>query len=81
MVNVLIELYFRHILHSSLLFHKRTFLKDYEEGRIPEFVTLSILALATVYVIIFHDIRAQANQVTEPCEKPNTMKMKQKLQM
>ncbi|EPE25839.1 Zn2/Cys6 DNA-binding protein [Glarea lozoyensis ATCC 20868] len=46
--DFLIELYFKHFSHSSLLFHKETFLGDFAAGRIADFVAMSVFALATV---------------------------------
>lgn len=45
----LIEVYFKHMYNSGLLFHEPTFLNDVEAGLVPTYVLLSIYATATMY--------------------------------
>jgi hypothetical protein len=44
----LFEIYFSRLYNASLLYHKETLLLDYRDGRMPEFVSLSIFALASM---------------------------------
>lgn len=44
----LFEIYFSRIYNSSLLFHKEKFLLEYTAGSVPDFVALSIFALASM---------------------------------
>ena len=46
----LIEIYFSRVYNAHLIFHKKTFLSDYAANRVPDFVALSIFALASMYV-------------------------------
>ncbi|KAF8849285.1 hypothetical protein BDZ45DRAFT_238620 [Acephala macrosclerotiorum] len=46
----LIEIFFSRLYNASLLFHKATFLSDYHANKVPDFVALSIYALASIYV-------------------------------
>jgi len=43
----LFEIYFSRVYNASLLFHKKTFLSDYFANQVPDFVALSIFALAS----------------------------------
>jgi hypothetical protein len=44
----LFEIYFSRLYNASLLFHKEKFLSEYTAGSVPDFVTLSIFALASM---------------------------------
>jgi hypothetical protein len=44
----LFEIYFSRIYTASLLFHKKKFLSEYTAGSVPDFVALSIFALASM---------------------------------
>ncbi|KAH8810679.1 hypothetical protein F5884DRAFT_258528 [Xylogone sp. PMI_703] len=46
----LFEVYFARLYNASLLFHKRTFLADYAANKVPDFVALSIFALASIFL-------------------------------
>ncbi|CZR66494.1 uncharacterized protein PAC_16395 [Phialocephala subalpina] len=46
----LFEIYFSRLYNASLLFHKKTFLSEYAAGSIPDFVALSIFALASIFL-------------------------------
>ncbi|KAF4631962.1 hypothetical protein G7Y89_g6167 [Cudoniella acicularis] len=50
LAEMLIEIYFSHLMNSTLTFHKKTFLSDFAAKRTPEFVNLSVFALATVFL-------------------------------
>lgn len=47
---LLIEIYFSRLYNASLLFHKQTLLSDLDSRSIPDFIFLSIFALASMYV-------------------------------
>ncbi len=49
---ILIEIYFMRLYNANLLFHKRTFLNEYALNRVPDFLALSVFALASMYVPI-----------------------------
>jgi hypothetical protein len=74
--DFLIELYFTNIRFSTLLFHKKTFLRDFAEKRIADFVSLGIFALATVYFLTLRGMRVQTNSAADICEKPASMRMR-----
>ncbi len=48
----LIDAYFDHVYNSTLLFHKQTLISDYLAGKVPDFVALSIFALAAKYAVL-----------------------------
>ncbi len=41
-----------HVYNSTLLFHKQTLISDYLAGKVPDFVALSIFALAAKYAVL-----------------------------
>ncbi len=43
----LFEIYFSRLYNASLLFHKKIFLSEYFANQVPDFVALSIFALAS----------------------------------
>lgn len=47
----LIDAYFIYVYNATLLFHKHSLVSDYLAGKIPDYVALSIFALAAMYVI------------------------------
>lgn len=47
---LLFEIYFSRLYNASLLFHKKSLLSDYAANRVPDFVALSVFALASMYV-------------------------------
>ncbi|KIN06828.1 hypothetical protein OIDMADRAFT_139648 [Oidiodendron maius Zn] len=46
----LFEIYFLRLYNATLLFHKETFLSDYAANKVPDFVSLSIFALASIFI-------------------------------
>ncbi|PVH73068.1 hypothetical protein DL98DRAFT_608552 [Cadophora sp. DSE1049] len=46
----LIDVFFSRLYNASLLFHKATFLSEYHANKVPDFVTLSIFALASIFL-------------------------------
>ncbi|KAH6669036.1 hypothetical protein B0J14DRAFT_155469 [Halenospora varia] len=50
LADFLIEMYFSHLMNSTLMFHKKTFLADYAARKTPESMNLSIFALATIFL-------------------------------
>ncbi|KAH8671790.1 hypothetical protein BGZ60DRAFT_21309 [Tricladium varicosporioides] len=50
LADFLIEMYFSHLMNSTLMFHKKTFLADYAAKKTPESMNLSIFALATIFL-------------------------------
>ncbi|KAL5315282.1 hypothetical protein ACEPPN_016149 [Leptodophora sp. 'Broadleaf-Isolate-01'] len=46
----LIDIFFSRLYNASLLFHKATFLSDYHANKVPDFVALSIFALASIFL-------------------------------
>jgi Fungal specific transcription factor domain len=46
----LIEIYFSRVYNASLLFHKPRFLYDWATNTVPDFVSLSMFALASIYL-------------------------------
>lgn len=48
LTDFLFEVYFDHSFNATLIYHKATFLREYEENKVPDFAALSIFALATV---------------------------------
>ncbi|KAH7323447.1 hypothetical protein BKA65DRAFT_510823 [Rhexocercosporidium sp. MPI-PUGE-AT-0058] len=46
----LIDIFFSRLYNATLLFHKATFLSDYHANKVPDFVTLSIFALASIFL-------------------------------
>lgn len=48
--RLLIDVFLTRIYNASLLFHRKTLLEEYESSRVPEHVSLSIFALASLYV-------------------------------
>jgi len=52
----LIEIFFSHLYNATLLFHKASFLSDYHANKVPDFLTLSIYALASMYVSWSHNL-------------------------
>jgi hypothetical protein len=49
MALLLIEIYFCHHWNAELMIHKPSFTSDYINNKIPDFVSLSIFALASKY--------------------------------
>jgi hypothetical protein len=45
----LIDIYFSLQYNASLVFHKQSFVSDYLEGKVPNFVSFSIFAVASKY--------------------------------
>jgi hypothetical protein len=45
----IIEIYFSHVSNAALMFHKPTFNSDYVNNKVPDFLSLSIFALASMY--------------------------------
>jgi hypothetical protein len=50
MAMFLIEIYFSRVYNALLLFHKPRFLYDWATNTVPDFVSLSMFALATIYL-------------------------------
>jgi len=46
----LIERYFSHHWNAALMFHKQNFTSDYLHNKIPDFLLLSIFAMASMYM-------------------------------
>lgn len=48
LTDFLFEIYFDHSFNANLIYHKATFLREYAESKVSDFVALSMFALATV---------------------------------
>jgi hypothetical protein len=46
----LIEIYFARMYNAHLLFHKESFVSDFANGKVADFIALAIFASASVYV-------------------------------
>lgn len=53
LTDFLFEIYFDHSFNANLIHHKATFLREYAENKVSDFVALSIFALATMYSTFF----------------------------
>ncbi|KAH7378875.1 hypothetical protein BKA64DRAFT_240815 [Cadophora sp. MPI-SDFR-AT-0126] len=51
----LFEIFFSRLYNASLLFHKATFLSDFHANKVPDFVALSIYALASTFLGASHN--------------------------